>query len=116
MNNTINWVTIPNWHRAKFVGLSKANGLLRVRLKGETMFLGHAAKGGLAGRLGAYRNPKGTGKNHYAGRLIYEHRAEVEVQIAVLDKPAGQILKMFDAELYEGRPAWNVPNGHRRDR
>lgn len=115
MNSTINWVTIPHWHTAKFVGLSKARGLFRFRLKGETMFLGHAAEGELTGRFGAYRNAKGTGKNHYAGRLIYEHRAELEMQIAVLDKPAEQILRLFDAELCERRPVWNVPNGHRRN-
>ncbi len=116
MSNTINWVTIPYWHKAKFVGLSKANGLLRVRLNGETMFIGHAAKGGLGARLGAYRNAKGTGQNHHAGRLIYEHRAEVEMQISVMDKTEEQILRLLDAELLKRLPVWNVPNGHRRDR
>jgi hypothetical protein len=116
MSNSINWVTIPYWHKARFVGLSKATGLLRVRRKGETMFLGHAAKGGLGPRMQAYRSAKGTGQNHYAGRLIYEHRAEVEMQIAVIDKPAEQIVQLLKAELRKGLPLWNVPNGHRRRR
>lgn len=116
MSTTINWVTIPCWHKAGFVGLSKANGLLRVRRNGETKFLGHAATGGLGPRLGAYRTAKGTWKNHHAGHLIYKHRAEVEMQIAVMDKPAEQILRLLDAELSKGLPEWNVPNGHRRAR
>ena len=114
MSSSIEWVTIPQWHTISFVGLSKARGLLRVRLKGETMFLGHAAKGGLGPRLGAYRSPKGSGKNHHAGRLIYEHRAEIEMQIAVMNKPAEQILRLLDTELRKTQPEWNVPNGHRR--
>jgi hypothetical protein len=116
MSNSINWVTIPHWHEAGFVGLSKANGLLRVRLNGETLFLGHAPKGGLGPRLKAYSSPKGTGQNHHAGRLIYEHRAKVEMQIAVIDQPAEQIVQLFEAELRKGLPPWNVPNGHWRRR
>ena len=116
MNNAINWVTIPQWHLTRFVGLSNANGLFRVQLKGETMFLGCAAKGGLDGRLRAYRSAKGTGQNHHAGRLIYERRADVEMQIAIMDKPAEQIELIFDTEFDKERPPWNVPGGHRRKR
>ena len=45
-------------------------------------------------------------------RLIYQHRKEIEMQIAVLDKPEHDILKLLDAMLLEGNPPWNVPNGH----
>ena len=114
MNTTIKWVTIPHWLTAGFVGLSRANGLIRFRLKGETMFLGHAAKGGLGARIGAYRRGKGTGQNYHAARMIHQHRTEVEVQIAVMDKPADEILRLFNTKLKERVPEWNVPNGHWR--
>ena len=115
MNNTIKWVTIPNWQTTKLVGMSKSNGLIRFRLNGETKFLGHAAKGGLGARIGAYRRGKGTGQNYHAARMIHQHRAELEIQIAVIDKPAQEILRLLDAELKTGLPEWNVPNGHWRN-
>jgi len=37
------------------------------------------------------------------------------MQIAVMDKPTEQILRILDTELLKGLPLWNVPNGHRRD-
>lgn len=111
---SIDWVTLPQWHNARLMGLSSANGLIRVRLRGETMFLGHAAKGGIGSRLGAYRSPRGTGQRHHAGQMIYQHRAEIEMQIAVMDKPEEEILQILTALLDERRPRWNVPNGHHR--
>ena len=116
MNDAIRWVTLPQRHTAGLVGLTKAQGLIRVQLHGETMFLGCAAKGGLGARLRAYGRAKGTGKNHHAGRLIYERRADVEMQIAVMDKPAEQIELLLITELAKQRPLWNVPDGHRRKR
>lgn len=96
------------------MGLSKANGLIRVLLRGETMFFGHAAKGGLGPRLGAYRSPRGTGQHHPAGQLIYKHRAAIQMQIAVMDAPAEAIRQMLAALLDRRVPPWNVPYGHHR--
>lgn len=114
IERSIPWVTIPNWHTAPLVGLSKATGLIRARMRGETMFLGHAAKGGIGPRLAAYRNPKGTGQRHHAGQMIYKHRAEIQMQIAAIDRPAEAILQMLAAMLDDRVPPWNVPYGHHR--
>ena len=114
IERSIPWVTIPDWHTARLVGLSKATGLIRARMRGETMFLGHAAKSGIGPRLAAYRSPRGTGQRHYAGQMIYKHRAEIRMQIAAIDGPAEAILQMLAAMLDEHNPPWNVPNGHHR--
>ncbi|WP_338501544.1 hypothetical protein V6R86_01835 [Sphingomonas kaistensis] len=108
MKIELNWVTMPDWYRAGFVGLSKSNGLFRVRLHGETVFLGYAETGGLTARLRAYKSPKGTGQNHHAGRLIYERRADVEMQIAVIAAPPEQIHQLYEAERRKCEPPWNV--------
>ena len=114
IERSIPWVTIPDWHTARLVGLSKATGLIRARMRGETMFLGHAAKSGIGPRLAAYRSPRGTGQRHHAGQMIYKHRAEIRMQIAAIDGPAEAILQMLAAMLDEHNPPWNVPNGHHR--
>jgi hypothetical protein len=108
MNTELNWVTMPGWYKANFVGMSKANGLLRVRLHGEIVFLGYAETGGVIARSRAYRSAKGTGQNHHAGRLIYERRGDVEMQIAVLDGPPEQIRRLYEAERRKCAPPWNV--------
>ena len=109
----IAWVTIPHWYRAGLVGFTDARGLIRVRLNGETMFLGHSAEGGIGGRFSAYRSPKGTGKNHHAGQMICKHKTQIEMQVAVLDEGPPEILRLLHAMLREANPPWNVPDGHR---
>jgi len=110
-----NWVTIFSWHTRNFVGWEDACGLYRVMLHGQLMFIGHAAKGGLGPRLLALRRPKGAGRKHHAGSLIYQYRAEITMQIAVLSLPPDDIIHRLAQLLDEHRPLWNVPNGHYRD-
>ena len=110
LEESIVWQTIPHWYRAGLVGFAGVRGLIRVRLNGETMFLGH---GEIAGRISAYRSPKGTGKNHYAGQMIRKHKTQIEMQFAAFDETPSQIRNRFDAMLREANPPWNVPDGHR---
>ena len=109
-----NWVTIQHWCTGGLVGFA-CKGLIRVRLNNETMFIGYGtAKEGLGARLKAYSNPKGSGHKHYAGQRIYEHRHEIEMQIAELDLPPSEI-KLLAKRLIEKRqPPWNVPPEHQR--
>ena len=109
-----NWVTIPQWYDGMLVGFT-CKGLLRARLNYETMFIGYGASaGGLGARFNAYRNPKGTGQKHYAGRLIYEHRAQIQMQIAVLDLPPDKIEFWAEQLIEQRKPTWNVPPEHHR--
>ncbi|MDE2441605.1 MAG: hypothetical protein KGP14_11320 [Betaproteobacteria bacterium] len=106
----LKWVTILSWHRAELVGFTHLRGLFRARLDGETMFIGRAATqgSGLKARLDAYRKPNGTGRNHYAGRMIYEHRAEIDMQIAELDLPPFEINLLADKMIACLQPRWNM--------
>ena len=109
-----NWVTIQHWCTGGLVGFA-CKGLIRVRLNNETMFIGYGASaGGLGARLNAYRNPKGTGKSHYAGQRIHEHRDEIEMQIARLDLPPFAIRLLAKRLIEKRQPPWNVPPEHQR--
>ncbi len=108
----IKWVIIPNWHTTNFVGWGGANGLFRAIFHGKTMFIGHAAEGGLGPRLLALRRP---GQKYHAGVLIYRHRAEITMRVAVLDWPPDDIVHCLGRLVDKHQPSWNVPNGHHRD-
>ncbi len=119
MNNAkdqICWQPVPNWTTAKFVGWGRSRGLYRAQMHGETMFLGSATKTSLAARLRAYCAPNGTWQNHEAGRLIHRHRASIEMQIALLDLPPGQIRRIAEALIEEEEPRWNNLERHREHR
>lgn len=80
------------------------------------MFIGYAAApgNGLGARLGAYRTPNGTWRNHRAGRLIHRHRAEIEMHITVMDLPGPRIQYLAEQMISERQPKWNVLEQHRR--
>lgn len=107
----LTWIPIHGWHNAELVGFDLVRGLLRARLDGEIMFIGRAASEGssLKSRLDAYRKPKGTGRNHYAGRMIYKHRAEIVMETAVVGLPADDITRLADELIEKHRPPWNMP-------
>lgn len=108
----IKWDIIPDWHTTILVGWGGANGLFRAILYGKSMFIGHAAEGGLGPRLLALRRP---GQKYRAGRLIYRHRAEITMRVAVLDWPHDDIVDYLRRLIDKHQPPWNVPNGHYRD-
>jgi len=107
----LNWIALDGWYWNKLVGFDQVRGLLRVSLNGRVMFIGRAAAVGsnLKSRLDAYSKPYGTGRDHYAGQMICAHRAEVVMEIAVLDLPAFEINQLADDLIKECRPPWNVP-------
>lgn len=106
----LNWTHLKGWHRNKLVGFDQVRGLLRVSLNGRIMFIGRAAATGssLKSRLDAYRKPYGTGRNHYAGQMIYAHRATVVMEYAVLDLPAFDINQLAEALIEKHNPPWNM--------
>ena len=108
---TLKWVPIHHWHKVGLSGFTHVRGVFQFLLDDETMFVGCAAghNANLGNRIVAYRSPKGTGQHHYAGRLIYEHRAELKLQIAVFDLPEKQIAQLATDLIIELRPPWNVP-------
>ncbi len=111
INQSLNWVTIPLWHSASLVGFKGTIGLFRALLGGKTMFIGCSttSTSGLGARLDALRKPNGSGQRHFAGRQVFKHRMNIEMQIAVMDLPASRILQLRDELVEELRPPWRVP-------
>lgn len=90
-------------------------GLYRVSRKGQIMALGAGTdkSGGLAKRLSDFRRPNASGREHYAGRLIYEDRDVLEVEVLITGSGAaarevGRQLKTPMIRLH--RPVWTAPN------
>jgi len=106
----LNWKALDGWYRNKLVGFGQVRGLIRVSLDGRIMFIGRAAAMGssLKSRLDAYSKPYGTGRNHYAGKMIYAHRAEILMEYAVLDLPAFEINQLADDLIEMHEPPWNM--------
>jgi hypothetical protein len=105
------WIPIPFWHTATLTAFGHVRGLFRFLLDDEIMFIGWAAgeDANLGNRIVAYRSPKGAGRKHHAGRLIYERREDLDLQIAVLDMPTYAI-KQLALEMIETiQPRWRVP-------
>lgn len=107
----LTWVALPGWHLVNLVGFSQVRGLIRVSLNGRVMFIGRAAAQGssLKSRLDAYRKRYGTGHTHYAGQMIYAHRAEIVMEIAILDLPAFEINQLAVDLIDRLQPPWNMP-------
>ena len=110
-NLDLNWITLERWHEVNLYGFTDTRGLLRAVLDGKIMFIGRAAAKGsnLKTRLDAYRKRYGTGHTHFAGRMIHAHRADIDMQIAVLDLPAFEINQLAKDLINQLQPPWNVP-------
>ena len=106
----LNWIVLDGWYRNKLIGFDQVRGLLRVSLNDRIMFIGRAAakRSSLKSRLVAYGKPYGTGRNHYAGQMIYAHRAAVVMEYAVLDLPAFEINQLAEDLIEKHNPPWNM--------
>lgn len=106
----LNWIALDGWYRNKLVGFDQVRGLFRARLNAETMFIGRAAaeRSNLKSRLDAYSKPYGTGHDHYAGQMIYAHRAEIVMEIAALNLPAFEINQLAQDLIEKHQPPWNM--------
>lgn len=89
-------------------------GVFRFRRKNEVVYIGCAreyAKGGLWKRLFDFIRPGDSGRTHYAGQKIFEHRETLEVDVIVTgtDYKAGWAAQRLKAALLGKRkPVWNV--------
>ena len=90
-------------------------GLWRVSLHGEIVGLGMAGEwdnGGFRKRLSDFTRPGWSGRDHKMGRLIYEHRYELNLELLILgsDSSAACLAKeLVPAMIALHRPKWSVP-------
>jgi hypothetical protein len=108
------WTKVEGGFQHYHPELRHVVGLIRVSRDGQIMALGTGCDrdGGLAKRQSDFRRPGSSGRNHYAGRLIYEHRHEllVEVLITGSDSHAQEIGRQLKTLMIERhRPKWKAP-------
>jgi hypothetical protein len=109
------WTPLDGGLRVPHPELRGQIGLFRTRLGKVVTYLGCATEGkgrGLRKRLADFVRPSENGRRHHAGKLIYEHRDQVQVEVLIVgeDYRAGIIAtQLKTALLAQGRPAWNVP-------
>ncbi|WP_292039751.1 MULTISPECIES: hypothetical protein [unclassified Brevundimonas] len=109
------WVRVPNGLKAKQRHLRSKLGLIRCTLNGRVMYIGTAAdrRAGIAKRLYDFIRKSPSGRNHYAGRKIYENRENLEVDVIYTGtsfdgQNLAEALKTPMIRLH--RPEWNVAN------
>lgn len=109
------WRPVEGGLRRHHPKLRHQVGLYRASRKGQIMAIGVGTdkSGGLAKRLSDFRRPNTSGREHYAGRLIYEHRDVLEVEVLITGsgraaREVGQQLKTPMIRLH--RPVWSDPN------
>lgn len=89
-------------------------GLFRLTRNGQDVFIGTGIdiKDGLPKRLYDFHRQSDSGRDYHAGRLIYEHRDQLEVQVLITgtDREAQRIARQLKRAMVERhRPAWNTP-------
>ncbi|MFA4950040.1 hypothetical protein [Brevundimonas sp.] len=108
------WRKVPGGLRLAQRNLRDQIGLYRIRYRGEVAVVGVATdkKGGLAKRFSDFTRPSPSGRNHHAGRLIYEHRNEVELEVLITgDRHSSpDDAKRLKAPMIElHKPIWTAP-------
>lgn len=109
------WGPLEGGLRHSHPELRNRIGIFRVRLGNRIMFVGCATEfdnGGLSKRLGDFTRPGASGRDHYAGAMIRQHRDEVEIDVLFTssDAKGAELAKGLKAAFIRRyRPAWNVP-------
>lgn len=109
-----NWQTLEGGLSQSHDELKGEVGVFRFRRKSEVVYIGCAreyAKGGLRKRLFDFIRPGDSGRKHYAGQKIYEHREALEIDVIVTgtDYSSGLIAQRLKrALLGRKKPPWNA--------
>lgn len=110
----VEWTHLNGGLRQRHYEFDGLLGLFRLTLNGQNVFIGTGIdiKDGLPKRLYDFHRPSDSGRDHHAGRLIYEHRDQLEVQLLITgtDREAQRISRQLKKVMVERhRPAWNAP-------
>ncbi|RYY22660.1 MAG: hypothetical protein EOP62_22625 [Sphingomonadales bacterium] len=108
------WIKVPHGLKHHQRDLRDKVGLYRINLGHRTVAIGTGTDkgGGLAKRLSDFRRKSPSGRNHYAGRLIYEHLDRLEVDVLITggryEPETGRQLRT--PMIRRHRPDWTVLN------
>lgn len=109
------WVRVPNGLKDYQPKLRHRLGLIRATLNGRVMYIGTGVDrdGGIAKRLSDFIRDSPSGRNHYAGQMIYENRDILQIDVIYTGKGFnGQNLAeaLKAPMIRHHRPEWNVAN------
>lgn len=108
------WVPLKEGLGGDHAALAGKVGLFRFKLAGRVVYLGCATElngRGLRKRLRDIYCRGGTYRNHHAGRMAYQHREDIEIEVLVTgsDYRAGAKARELRRQMLEDiRPIWNV--------
>jgi hypothetical protein len=106
------WVKVEGGLTEYKPELRRKVGLYRVLRGRRIMFIGMGVekKGGLAKRLSDLHRTSPSGRDYRAGRLIYEHRHSLVVEVLIIssDMDGRMIRELKDSMIQLHKPPWNV--------
>ncbi len=108
------WVRVAGGLSCYHPHLRGQFGLYRLSFKGRIVAIGTGTdkKGGVAKRLSDFQRTSPSGRNHYAGNLIYANRTDITVEVLVVgrDYRAREVARQLrDRMVALHKPAWTVP-------
>lgn len=108
------WDALKGGLRERHHALDGLLGLYRLTLNGQDVAIGRGIdiRQGIPKRLYDFTRRSWSGRNHHMGRLIYEHRDQLELQVLIVGvgQEAQQIARQLSKAMIERHePSWNVP-------
>jgi excinuclease UvrABC nuclease subunit len=97
-----------------FASFSKDVGIYRAILNGEIVYVGKATElhnGGFRKRLRDYTRASDSARRYPAGRLMHQHRHEIDIQILVFDRHLDSLPRIEELEaalIRDFHPKWNA--------
>lgn len=108
------WTAVAGGLRHPQRQLRHLFGLYRLWLGDQLVALGSGTDRmeGIAKRLNDFRRLNASGRDHHAGRLIYERRHELRVEVLITgsDGAAMELARALRSPMRKRhKPHWNVP-------
>lgn len=115
MQINMKWIPLGplNERMTDFSKYRKNIGVYRANLNGNIVYIGKATEfrnGGFRKRLRDYTRRSISARNYPAGRLMYTHRDDIEIDIWIFPSAASSIprINIIEQQLIDQvRPEWN---------
>lgn len=95
-----------------FEKYNKDVGVYRAILNNEIVYIGKATElksRGFRKRLRDYTRKSDSARNYPSGRLMYQHRNEVCIEIFILTGSSAETIERIEAQLIDAtNPKWNA--------
>lgn len=118
MTDNLNWIHLGSLSETTtdFSDYSNDIGIYRALLNGAAVYIGKATElnnGGFRKRLRDYTRASNSARNYPAGKLMYKHKNEIQIEITIFERSLDSISKIetLEAKLIKAmNPIWNNHN------